>query len=108
MSQLSDEEQIITPYQAPQWHEMADPENDAAIALENNDHRLLAFALRSASIPGLEPGQIPVYSELCGLRYMSGFGDVIRSAEGLNRMKLAREYAMRYNSVIISECLPAE
>lgn len=99
-----EEDITALPYKPSEWHELAVPEDDAALALENNDFRLLAFALRTTNVPGVQPGQIQTYREQCGLRYLKGFGDVVRSTEDLGRMKLAREYALRYNTVITSEC----
>ena len=104
MSEYADEPSSTNPYLPSEWHENANPEVDAALALDNNDHRLLAFALRATNIPGIKPEQIKAYSEHCGLRFLKNFGDVIHSEEELNKMKQAREYALRYNAMITSKC----
>ncbi len=44
------------------------------------------------------------YIDACGLRFIAGFGDVIRSKEQLNEMKIAEDYAKRYNAVILTQC----
>jgi hypothetical protein len=104
MSQKLDESSTTHPYRPAKWNENSDPEADAELALENNDHRLLAFALRATQIPGIEADQVNAYSEHCGIRFMKKFGDVIRSDDDLERMKQAREYALRYNAAILSKC----
>jgi hypothetical protein len=104
MSQKLDEEPTKHPYKPAKWNENSDPEADAKLALENNDHRLLAFALRVTQIPGIEADQVNAYNEHCGIRFMKNFGDVIRSSDDLVRMKQAREYALRYNATIMSKC----
>ena len=97
-----------SPYRPSEWHTDANPEKDAGIALQNNDHRLLAFALRTANVPGIEPKLVESYRKKCGLRFMKDFGDVVRSDEDLKRMKQAHEYALHYNTIIASKCTLAE
>lgn len=104
MGQKTDQDSRQNPYKPAKWHDTAIPENDAAFALKNNDYRLLAFALRATNVPGIKPEQVQAYHKQCGLRFLKNFGDVFRSAEDLKRMKQAREYALRYNAVITSEC----
>lgn len=104
MGQKNDLSPSAVPYKVHKWHESAIPEDDAAFALKNKDYRLLAFALRVTHVPGVKPELVQAYREHCGLRFMKGFGDIIHSAEKLKRMKQAREYALRYNVVITSEC----
>lgn len=104
MSDSPEEETEATPYTARSWHEKASARDDAAYALKHADRRLLGFATRGTSIPGIEPALKQAYRDQCGLRFIAGFGDLVRSEEQLNKMKLAHAYAQRYNEIIISEC----
>lgn len=106
--QNTDSNSESIPYTPAPWHEKALAENDASRALANADTRLLAFAMRGYTIPGIDPAQQQAYQAKCGVRFIDGFGDVIRSDEQLEQMKLAREYAVRYNAVIISGCALSE
>lgn len=108
MSRNPDEVKKAVPYTAASWHENADPDKDARRALEHGDYRLLGFATRGTSIPGVDPTLKRVYQAQCGLRFIEGFGDVIRSDEQGNQMKLASEYAERYNSLIMTGCQLAD
>ena len=81
-----------------------DPVVDANTALANGDKRLLCFASRATIVPGVELAQKQAYIDKCGLRFIEGFGDVIRSEEQLENMKKAEAYAKHYNAVIIMQC----
>ncbi len=91
-------------YQPAQWHSQADVESDVKVAVDNQDFRLLAFATRIAVVPGIERTQLEQYREACGLRFMKGFGDVVRSDKDIEEMKQARRYAERYNQLIMQQC----
>lgn len=80
------------------------PEEDARTALKNNDKRLLAFPLRATSLPGVELTARQAAIDACGVRYMKGFGDIVHSDEHLRAMRIAYDYATRYNSTLIKLC----
>ena len=108
MSQSPNDEMESRPYTPSSWNENSIAENDATRALANADFRLLAFATRGTDIPGIDASLRQAYRERCGIRFIEGFGDVVRSEKQLENMKLAREYAARYNAVIIAGCPPAK
>lgn len=92
------------PYQPSQWREQANAEKDAALALENNDLRLLGYTTRAVMIPGIDLAEKEILRQKCGLRMIKGFGDVVRSEEQLAQMKAMREYAEKYNNTIAAHC----
>ena len=55
-------------------------------------------------IPGVDSTQIQNYSDKCGVRYFDEFSDVIREREQLEQMTRAKEYAVKYNRVILTSC----
>ena len=85
--------------------QLNNPEEDVLIALSKNDFRLLGFATRSTSIPGIEAIDKMAYMEKCGVRLMKGFGDVSRSEQQTQLMHQTYEYAAKYNQLIIDSCL---
>ena len=91
-------------YKAAAWHHQADAATDAQNAIDNQDLRLLAFATRITIVPGIDREQLAFYREHCGLRFMKGFGDVVRSDKHLENMKQARAYALSYNQKISEHC----
>lgn len=91
-------------YNPADWANSKSAEDDARSAIEHNDLRLLGFAGRGSFIPGIDSSQSQDYSEKCGVRFFEEFGDVIREREQLEAMKKAKEYAKRYNKVILTGC----
>ena len=88
------------------WVETADARADANAALNKNDFRLMAVASRSTVIPGIDPAKARQYELHCGVIFMPGVGDTVRSKEQLRLMKKAYEYAGQYNEIIKQRCIP--
>lgn len=88
------------------WINTADPENDALAAIDDGDHRLIALALRSANIPGIDAKSTQKYIDRCGVKMMPGVDDIIRSEDDLRYLTLAREYTLVYNKAILGNCAP--
>lgn len=86
------------------WIENADPEKDAATAINASDGRLFALALRGASVPGVDADDRQKYIDKCGVKFVQGVDDVIRNADDLRYLALAREYALAYNKVVLGYC----
>ena len=80
------------------------PEADAQAAIEKGDLRLLGFASRVTSVPGVKRDDRKTAIASCGVSLMKGFGDVIRSDKELAAMRLASAYAKRYNAVVLEQC----
>ena len=89
-----------------QWVQTANAQEDAQAALAKSDFRLMAMAQRSTVIPGVDAKQGMKYELKCGVKFMDGVTDVIASDEHLRLMKLARSYALQYNAIIKTRCLP--
>ncbi|MDA3870311.1 MAG: hypothetical protein PF589_10325 [Gammaproteobacteria bacterium] len=86
-------------------YEQCDPEADARAAIEQGDLRLLGFATRATTLPGVAAADREAALDACGVRLLEGFGDVIRSDEELAAMRKASAYAKRYNAVMLGVCL---
>ena len=96
-----------TPYQPVDWSTSETPAADAKYAIENEDMRLLGFALRGYHIPGVKAADRQRYIDKCGIRVLEGFGDVIKDETQASNMKRASAYAREYNAAIIARCMPA-
>lgn len=92
------------PYTPPTWHENANAENDAALAVAHKDFRLLAYAARNTVVPGVDQNEKAMLSKKCGLRMIEGFGDVVRSQAQLQAMKAMHDYAATYNKIVAAQC----
>ena len=84
----------------------ADPEADALAALEKRDFRFMALTLRGTVIPGVDPTKMRQYELKCGVKFMPNVTDAIRDKEQLKALQKSRDYAAKYNSVIIERCIP--
>ena len=91
-------------YTPRHWQNSQSAQEDAHYAIENSDLRLLGFAARGASIPGLSPEQTEIYSKQCGIRFFADFGDIIRDKSEADNRKKAAIYAQQYNAVILESC----
>ncbi len=88
------------------WLNDADPDADANAALDKNDFRFMALSLRGIVIPGIEPAKMHLYELKCGVKFVSGVSDTVRSKEQLEMIKKARDYAKKYNAHIAQRCIP--
>lgn len=75
------------------------PEEDARLRMKHGDFRLLGIGELGIIYPGLENMDL-----LCkvGGRYIEGTSDVIEGEEHAKLMQKFREYAEKYNKLIIS------
>ena len=101
---MSSAPEIDPNYNPANWEKSASATDDAIYAVKNNDLRLLGFALRGYSVPGVESGTKQKYIDKCGIRIFENFGDVVRGGGQLLQMKQAREYAQEYNAIILDSC----
>ncbi len=102
----SSEPALDTYAQKLKWLDDADPQVDAARAIEQDDLRLLGLAMRAVSIPGVGADEIQAYEESCGVKLIDGVTDFITSQEHLRLMQKARSYALRYNAIVKTQCRP--
>ncbi len=85
-------------------YENRNPEADAQAALDKSDLRMLGFAGRGQTLPGVSAEIKQAAMDTCGVRLMSGFGDTVRSQKELQARHLAHKYAVRYNAVVLAKC----
>jgi hypothetical protein len=106
MNQLSPKEKKAV--QSLLWVKDADPNKHAAQALEKGDKRLLAMAMRSTSIPGIEPELLSKAKSICGIRYLEGSTDTVFGETHLLLIQHATKYAATYNELVIQHCMGKE
>ncbi|MBQ4837894.1 MULTISPECIES: hypothetical protein [Pseudoalteromonas] len=73
-------------------------------ALESNDLRLYATTGRRPVIPGLESMDFTALKAQCGIKYLSGTGDVIKSEQDKRTHLQRYEFAKAYNLEIYARC----
>lgn len=89
-----------------EWLEKTDATIEAQKALQRKDFRLLGLTMRKTVIPGIPPEKQSSYELHCGVRYLDGISDAVRSETHLKLMQKAYNFAAEYNQQIQQYCLP--
>ena len=85
-----------------QWVQQANPIVDAKAAVAKKNFVLLGDRGYTWSIPGTDESKKFEYREKYGVKLLEGTGDVILGAEHGHLIKLATEYAKKYNQYVLS------
>lgn len=81
------------------------PLEDANIAVAVKDFRVLAFANKSTTAPGIPSNyKLTQLEQRCGLRFLPGTGNVIDGSYDARQQKKIFDYAINYNKVILAAC----
>lgn len=84
--------------------DLTDLREAIALAKQNKDYRLLVTSGRSMSIPGVNASDYQTLLALCGKKYNSATGDVIKSqAQRLERKKQIA-FMRQYNEQMVAIC----
>lgn len=86
------------------WVKTADAAEDAKAAIEQKDFRLWVAAGRGERAPGLDNAMAGELKERCGVKYIQGSTDALRSSEHKALLKQAYQYAGDYNAIIAKHC----
>ncbi|MBP6451385.1 MULTISPECIES: hypothetical protein [Aeromonas] len=78
---------------------------DQAISasLAKQDYRLIVRAGRGEVAPGIAVGEQAAAKARCGVRYLDGFGDVIKPDQKEAHARLST-YASEYNQLMVTHC----
>jgi len=85
-------------------NEESEPVKDAHTAIEMGDYRLLMLSGRLPLMPGVNTGNIKDWQEECGIRYLGGTGDVVKSDDESKQRRRKVSYATEYNQIILEYC----
>jgi hypothetical protein len=83
---------------APPAIEPQQAEGDARVSIARNDHRLVGVYGYATEVPGATP----MDEERLGVRFIEGTSDMPASAAESEFNTRARQYAARYNTVILA------
>ncbi len=103
VSQMSPEEREAVTSLA--WLKNADATKDAGTAIKRGDHRLIAMATRSPTLPGVPVESSSKAKSVCGIRYLEGSTDAVVSDLHLKLLQEAQKYAEQYNHIMLKRCL---
>ena len=85
------------------WLDMADPIEDAKLAITKGDTRLRAVHGRRLIIPGVKNNNFYQYRKQYGVNIIKGTSNDIFSEEHQRLNTLARDYAKKYNRIIMKK-----
>ena len=94
------------PVEKLKWLESANPEMDAKKAIAEKDFRLRAIYGYVLMIPGVNQEDWIEYEKTYGLNPIEGTSDSLINEEHARLQKLASEYALKYNKVILNHKKP--
>jgi hypothetical protein len=98
----NEKQDVITKEEDVRLLKVEHAESDARDAVARGDHRSLAVYGLTLEVPGLSENTNKLRSQY-GLRILGGTSDALRGEQD-RRMNLnARQYAERYNRVVVSE-----
>lgn len=79
---------------------------DAKLAAQNLDFRVLGFVRKLISLPGIDQAKYSAewVEKHCGIQILKGVTDTVEAGEDLSHQKALRIYAQAYNKVIFKSC----
>lgn len=80
-------------------------EQVVSASLAKQDYRLIVRAGRGEVAPGIGADEQASAKARCGVRYLEGFGDVIKPDQKEAHAKLSA-YAAQYNQRMLAHCPP--
>jgi hypothetical protein len=89
-----------------QWVKNANPQQDAQIAIETGDLRMMGLVQRTILIPGVPLDQMDDYQQKCGVNLIEGVSDTVLNSNHLKLIHQAHQYALQYNAIIKNHCAP--
>ena len=85
------------------WLKYADPEADANLSIQKQDFKLLAFAGKVTSFPGVGI-ESSILQKRCGYRLLANSGDALRTKNQLTLRKQLYQYAATFNQLVAAAC----
>ncbi|MDN4503475.1 hypothetical protein QX776_13770 [Alteromonadaceae bacterium BrNp21-10] len=89
------------PHFEPNYNQAA---ADAQLAINNKDVALWTESRRGVGIIGFANQDSHQVEQYCGLKYLPQSSDILESRQPISWNKV-REYANRYNSIVLPACL---
>lgn len=91
--------------EAPIPHKLNRVEQALNDAISANDYRLYGLAGRRVVLPGLENKNVKEIKKRCGIRILSGTGDVLKSSQDRENRRLNYQFAVKINEKLYALCL---
>jgi hypothetical protein len=74
-------------------------------AVSNQDYRLYGIAGRRIVLPGFESENYSQIKQRCGVRLLSGTGDVLKNNKDRDKRRANYQFALEINSKLYALCL---
>ena len=73
--------------------------------VSNHDYRLYGLAGRRVVLPGFESENFDEIKKRCGVKLLSGTGDVLKDSQDRTKRRLNYQFALKVNQQIYALCL---
>jgi len=94
-----------TVQEEPIAHKLNRVEQALNDAISTKDYRLYGLAGRRIVLPGLESKNVKEIKKRCGIRILSGTGDVLKNSQDRENRRLNYKFAEQVNEKIYALCL---
>ena len=94
-----------TAKEAPIAHKLNRVEKALSDAIATKDFRLYGLSGRRIILPGLENKNIKEIKKRCGIRLLSGTGDVLKNNQDRENRRLNYQFAVKINEKLYALCL---
>jgi len=74
-------------------------------AIATKDYRLYGLVGRRVVLPGLENKNVKEIKKRCGIRLLSGTGDVLKSSQDRENRRINYQFAEKINAKLYELCL---
>jgi hypothetical protein len=89
----------------PIAHKLNRVEQALSDAIASKDYRLYGLAGRRIVLPGLESENVKEIKQRCGIRLLSGTGDVLKNSKDRENRRLNYQFAATVNKKLYALCL---
>jgi len=91
--------------EAPKVNKLSRVEQAISEAISTKDYRLYGLAGRRIILPGLESENIKDIKKRCGVRLLSGTGDVLKNSQDRESRRENYQFAAKINKKLYVLCL---
>ncbi|NQZ21215.1 MAG: hypothetical protein HRT53_04095 [Colwellia sp.] len=89
----------------PIAHKLNRVEQALSDAITTKDFRLYGLSGRRIVLPGLENKNVEEIKKRCGIRLLSGTGDVLKNSQDRENRRLNYQFAVKINEKLYALCL---
>lgn len=95
---------LVASPKATQNKKLSRAEQVLSDAIDNQDYRLYGFTGRRVVLPGFESEDFSQIKKRCGIKLLSGTGDVLKNNEDREERRKNYQFALEVNKKLYALC----